>query len=252
MIPNFIFIIPYRNRIQHKYFFDTYIKKVLEDISSNEYEIYYSEQCDNLSFNRGAMKNIGFLAMKNKYPEHYKNITFVFNDVDCMPYKKNIITYPTKINTIKHFYGFEHVLGGIVSVTGYDFEKMNGFPNFWTWGYEDNLLYDRALEKKINVDRNIFFKMNDSNILHFYHGNTRNHDIKLKPRNIYYKNNGITSIYNIDYKIENEMIKINSFKIYNDRKPQKIESIDITNIQYLNQKKYINDRCKNPRFRMGI
>ena len=48
------------------------------------------------------------------------------------------------------------------------------------------------------------------------------------------------------------MIKINSFKIYNDSKPQKIESIDITNIQYLNQKKYINDRCKNPRFRMGI
>ena len=252
MIPNFIFIIPYRNREQHKHFFDLHIQHVLEDISSNEYEIYYSEQCDCLDFNRGAMKNIGFLAMKNKYPNHYKNITFVFNDVDCLPYKKNVITYPTKINTIKHFYGTKNVLGGIVSITGYDFEKINGFPNFWTWGYEDNLIYQRAVTNNIHVDRNTFYKMGDSNILHFFHGYKRQHDIHIKTKNIYYKNNGITSIYNINYEIENEMIKIKSFQIYNDIKSKKIESIDITSDKYLNTKNYANNRCKDPRFFMKL
>ena len=39
------------------------------------------------------MKNIGFIAMKEKYADNYKDITFVFNDVDTMPYTKNFIDY---------------------------------------------------------------------------------------------------------------------------------------------------------------
>ena len=86
MVPNIIFIIPYRDRIQHRYFFDKYMKHILED--EDNYEIYYAEQKDTMPFNRGAMKNIGFIAMKEKYKNDYKNITFVFNDIDCVPYKK--------------------------------------------------------------------------------------------------------------------------------------------------------------------
>ena len=69
-IPKRVFIVPYRNRIQHKFFFSKYMSFLLED--NKDYEIYFSHQCDARTFNRGAVKNIGFLAIKNKYPNHIK------------------------------------------------------------------------------------------------------------------------------------------------------------------------------------
>ena len=91
-IPEVIFIVPYRSRPQHKYFFSLYYSNILKEANYN-YEIYFSHQCDARSFNRGATKNIGFLIVKNKYPNDYKNMTLVFNDVDIMPLNKNFIDY---------------------------------------------------------------------------------------------------------------------------------------------------------------
>ena len=71
-IPKQVFIVPYRNRTQHKFFFSKYMSFILEN--NDDYEIYFSHQCDARTFNRGATRNIGFLAVKNKYPEHYKDI----------------------------------------------------------------------------------------------------------------------------------------------------------------------------------
>ena len=69
------------------------------------------------------MKNIGFMAMKAKYPNDYKNITLVFNDVDIVPYKKGLIDYNTTTGVIKHFYGYEYALGGIFSIKAGDLKS---------------------------------------------------------------------------------------------------------------------------------
>jgi hypothetical protein len=134
---------------------------ILEDMPKTDYTINYIHQTDNRAFNRGAIKNIGFLYIKNKYPHDYQNITLVFNDVDTMPKNKGLINYDTVAGTIKHFYGFRHTLGGIFSIKAADFERINGFANFWTWGFEDNIINDRAIRMGIVIDRSQFYDYQD-------------------------------------------------------------------------------------------
>lgn len=169
-IPKHIFIVPYRNRAQHKFFFSKYMSFILED--KEDYEIYFSHQCDARTFNRGAVKNIGFIAARNKYPEHYKDITFIFNDVDTMPFNK-IFNYETTHGVVKHYYGFKYALGGIVVMKGSDFERTNGFPCFWGWGMEDNVLQKRCERLGIKIDRSVFYNIGSPEILQLFDGISR-------------------------------------------------------------------------------
>ena len=203
-IPKLIFIIPYRDREQHLLFFKRQMKHVLEDLDENEYKIYYVHQCDNRSFNRGALKNIGFLAMRLKYPQHYKSITFVFNDVDTMPFNKNFIDYETTFGIVKHFYGFTFTLGGIVSITGVDFERIHGFPNFWAWGFEDNMLNDRVKRANLTIDRDHFFPYADKNILHLHDGYTKPVNRSEFDRYARKTTEGWSSIKDLKYSINED------------------------------------------------
>ena len=181
-----VFIVPYRDREQHLTFFSKQMADVLSAYSRDDVRLLYVHQCDLRSFNRGAMKNIGFLTVKQEYPQTYRDITLVFNDVDTMPFSPGFLNYETTHGKVKHFYGYTFALGGIVSLTAGDFEKLGGFPNLWTWGYEDNLLNYRVLtNKEIQVDRSQFYPIMDKNILHLGDGldrivNRKEFDIYLK------------------------------------------------------------------------
>jgi hypothetical protein len=169
-VPKRVFIVPYRNRVQHKFFFSKYMSFILEDC--DDYEIYFSHQCDARTFNRGAAKNIGFLAIKDKYPNDYKDITFIFNDVDTIPFNK-IFDYQTTHGVVKHYYGFKYALGGIVVMKGADFERINGFPCYWGWGMEDNALQKRCDGYNLTVDRSVFYEIGSPEILQLFDGISR-------------------------------------------------------------------------------
>ena len=205
-----IFIVPYRNRACHKHFFEKYMSYLMEDVDPSTYEIVFAHQKNELPFNRGAMKNIGFLYAKEKY-SHYKDIVFVFHDVDTLPFKKGLLDFTLRDNEIKHYYGFKYCLGGIFAIKGKDFERINGFPSFWNWGWEDTVLYERAIASKLMVNRDQYFEFGDHSILHMIDRPTR--DIS---RNMYdhYKNgnvlDGLNTLQHVRY-VKGDMLDIESF-----------------------------------------
>jgi hypothetical protein len=202
--PSIIFIVPYRDREKQYQFFSNHMKMVLSDCPKGTFKILYIHQKDNREFNRGAMKNIGFLLVKQMYPDNYKDITLIFNDIDVMPFTKNFLNYETEEGVVKHFYGFTYTLGGIVSIKCSDFEKINGFPNFWAWGYEDNLLQTRVESSKLLIDRSVFYPYLDKNILHLQDGLTRSVNRTEFDEYVKQTEEGINSISNLEYKINEE------------------------------------------------
>jgi hypothetical protein len=216
-IPKRVFIVPYRNRVQHKFFFSKYMTFILEDC--DDYEIYFSHQCDARTFNRGATKDIGFLAVKEKYPNDYKDITFIFNDVDTIPFNK-IFDYQTTHGIVKHYYGFKYALGGIVVMKGNDFEKINGFPCFWGWGMEDNALQKRCDAHGLFVDRSIFYEIGSPEILQLFDGISRIISKKDPWRGEHDDGiDGLRTIHQLKYLIneKSENPNDNFFTVHNNR-----------------------------------
>lgn len=227
-VPKRVFIVPYRDRELHKTMFIQKMTTLLEDeVLTNPYEIYFSHQCDKRPFNRGAMKNIGFLAIKEKYPNDYKNITFIFHDVDTWPSEKGLINYDTTPGVVSHFYGFTFALGGMFAIKGDDFEKTKGFPNFWGWGIEDNLMNDRCIKLGLTINRDVFYKIKDKLIVRVNDGFQR---LISKRDAVVYKRESpddLTYIKNLNYVINNEFINIYTFTCDMDPLQQDYANFDI-------------------------
>jgi hypothetical protein len=213
-IPILIFIVPYRDREEDKKQFIEKMGNLLDGLEKKMYEIYFIHQCDNKSFNRGAMKNAGFIFVKEKYPDCYKEITLCFNDVDTFPIQKGLINdYTTISGIVKHFYGYTFALGGIVSINCGDFEFINGYPNYYAWGFDDNMLQQRVLKSKIMIDRSTFYDISDRRIMQIPGSPMR--VVNKGEFSRYLKNEpeGINTISNLSYTEDREcMVNINSFE----------------------------------------
>lgn len=212
-IPSLVFIVPYRDRESHHKIFSKQMQTKLQN-SRLPYKIFYLNQADDRSFNRGAMKNIGFLAVKKMYPSDYQNMIFIFNDIDTMPSNEIDFDYATTPGIIKHFYGFDYTLGGIVSIHAKDFENLNGFPNFWAWGFEDNLLQIRALSAGIKIDRSVFCKIGDPRIVHLVDTPIREVNSSEFKRYLGKTKEGIHSIRDMKYEIDSDtgFIHVSTFE----------------------------------------
>jgi hypothetical protein len=242
-IPEFVFIIPYRDRETMMQTFLSHMPIVLEGLS---YKFLFVHQCDNRMFNRGALKNIGFLFVKKSYPDNYRDITLVFNDIDCLPRHKGLLNYSVRAGEVKHFYGYTYTLGGIVSINAGDFERIGGFPNFWGWGYEDNMLQKRVLSAGITINRNQFYEANVSvmtkaakqglpipefQILQEVDGNIRTmnrHDFKKYAQNT---RDGIGSFCGLvtTYDANTYMLNVHSFDVGHEEKKEDTFSYDLAN-----------------------
>lgn len=185
IVPKRIFVVPYRGREQHKSLFLRQMKYVLRNVPKDDYKLILVHQKDDRIFNRGAMKNLGFVWARNKYPQNYRDITFVFNDVDTMPFDENVFSYETEMNKAKHFFGYKFAFGGIFAIKGANFERINGFPNYWAWGMEDNAIRNRWVRifGERSIDYSEFIEINDEekmmNMMYLFHGIMKTIDINI-------------------------------------------------------------------------
>ena len=223
-IPDKVFIVPYRDRNPHKMVFINVMPQIIKHLN---YEIFFIHQQDSRQFNRGAMKNIGFLHAKEKWPNHYKNMTFIFHDIDSISYYKDQFTFDTVPGVINHFFGYKHTLGGIFAIKGSDFEKVGGFPNIWNWGGEDNIFLDRVKQFNMRIIYPQFIQASDNvkNMIYLWHGwNRPNLTNKLSTVKRDFKKEIFKQIKNIK---KNNTIIVN-----------KINMLNITNFDTLIKKIY--------------
>ena len=195
-VPDKVFVIPYRNREPHRAVVMSMLPDLLE---GHNYMVLFVHQRDKRPFNRGAIKNLGFLHVKGSYPRNYQNITLVFHDIDYLAYRKHQFSYDTTRGTVNHFFGYPKSLGGIFAIKAGDFERIGGFPNFWTWGREDNMLYERAMRARLSTNYSEFVHGRDgiNSMVALWHGWDRLVSMKTIKQYTQYTSSGHADISNV-------------------------------------------------------
>ena len=128
--------------------------------------VIVEQSADGLGFNIGKLKNIGFDIVRKNLPNYSGH--FIFTDIDMLPdtelikHYLNIPNHPTALalrgtrytasdnkEPTKHNPPF---MGGVCSFSKDDFEKVNGYPNYFIgWGGEDEALRLRVKNSKLRL-----------------------------------------------------------------------------------------------------
>lgn len=156
-------IIPYRDRADHMNAMLPHTISFFRRNQNPRIEPFFCivEQSDQVPFNRGALLNQGYLAVRDVVD------CVCFHDVDYLPVWADYTepNLPTRIvwwglherpigRGTKHAVtAARHGLGGVSMVKNKQFEAVNGYSNqFWGWGFEDTDLMDRFDNLGIALD----------------------------------------------------------------------------------------------------
>jgi hypothetical protein len=139
-------VVPYRDRAEHLARFlphlATYFERDLFD-RFIPWSLHIVEQAGDAPFNRGALKNAGFLLSR----EHADYVCF--HDVDYLPVwaDYSYVRQPTRLiwHGLYPQPGYDTFMGGVVAFNRPDFERINGYSNDYAgWGYEDDDVRERC------------------------------------------------------------------------------------------------------------
>jgi len=157
-----VIIVPYRDREAQKDVFIPHMKAFLKR-KAIPYRIIICEQSDDgRPFNRGAIKNIGFLEAKCRLENIIDDFTYCFHDIDTIPVKDECIYELADKNSVYHSYGIHTCLGGVIFLTEDAMATSNGYPNnYWGWGLEDVCIMARLQVCGFKIDRTNFEWLGD-------------------------------------------------------------------------------------------
>jgi hypothetical protein len=151
-------VVPYRDRAGHLRDFLPHIREYLAD-SDIAYHIVIAEQDEGLPFNRGAIKNAGFLlGGASDYT--------CFHDVDYLPLNADygwtddpacLVLVGAEGRPVKTGGAVRRIqldkvafFGGAVMMPDDLFRRVNGYSNdYWGWGFEDTDLARRFASSDI-------------------------------------------------------------------------------------------------------
>lgn len=161
-------IVPYRDRYDHLLKFKRSISDYL-NINEIDYVLIVVEQDDAKLFNRGKLLNIGFLRALKEGCDYV-----VFHDVDMIPIKVDYSYSDVPIHLATDLISqerdfkrdlFDSYFGGVTLFPKESFQIINGYSNdYWGWGFEDDDLFKRCVDKGIPHDTKMMYTEGGSNV----------------------------------------------------------------------------------------
>jgi len=229
-------IVPYRNRESHLKRFTNDTVKYLKS-KKIDFEIIIVEQSDDKPFNRGKLLNVGYIKAKELGCKYV-----VFHDVDMIPLEVDYSYSEVPMHLATNFeleneksknLQFDDYFGGVTMMSNSTFETINGYSNlYWGWGFEDDDLLFRCVEKSVLLDKKIIGKDEVKKLYGLYF-NGKNSYIKIEKKDLFsFKEN-----FSILISFKPDEVTSNSMKEYDEFTVFSIPGYD-TNISYNSFRRY--------------